>query len=124
MSIKRWLNDIRFRLTHGGDMHLVSADDEGLTLQKNGRTIKRLRWDDIDEIYAEKKDGLTIELIFVVFHAASEGTVCVEELDSGFQSVISDMERRFPAFNRSWYGELNSGKPFEPRTIEIWKKAI
>lgn len=118
----RWFNRITNRLWREGypDTEIRLTDD-GFSLAKSQREIFSLRWNDIQEIVAFKRDLFTTDLVCFSF-LTSDGSFEVNEEVPGFSSLESALEKELPGFDNTWRYKVI--KPaFAPNRTVIYRKS-
>jgi hypothetical protein len=110
-----------------GAIHLLS---DGFRVDRSGH-IETVKWCDIREIVAFKRDILTYDVICVGFCLADreydlakderlDGVEIHEEM-TGFMDLVQDMQRKFPAIPKNWYIEIMT-PAFETIWTTLWKR--
>ncbi len=73
-------------------------------MRKDEKIIAELRWDDVNEIVAFKRDLGTTDRVCFEFHLKSKHDVVYEtnEEVKGFQELVKRLESIFPTFDKNW----------------------
>lgn len=93
-------------LPHKPNWSLRFAED-GFLLERDGTETDRLVWADVREIVTFKRDLVTVDSICLAFRTGPKPLyleVC-EEME-GFDRLIDEMQKRFPAIPEDWLPEV------------------
>jgi hypothetical protein len=84
------------------------------------RQTSTVRWDDLTQIDAGVRDGLALDLFFVIVHA--NGTkVRLDEIDDGFRLVEVAVLERWPQLRERWVA-LQCGPAHQPQYETLWRR--
>jgi len=105
--------------------HALRVSKEGLRLEDLvlGDILWSIRWDEIDEIVAFKRDMLTVDDLCLGFlpHAATEHYVCDEEMP-GWTELLEALETRFDIRFVDWF-PIVAHPSFAPNWTVLWRSA-
>jgi len=79
-----------------------------------------MRWEDVIQIDGGVRDTLSIDLFFVVFHAA-DAKVEIDEFDDGFRLLEYGALERWPALRERWVA-LQCAPPHQPQYEILWRR--
>jgi hypothetical protein len=117
----RWFNRLVNRLRHEKPPNAeIRLTDDGFSVAKNQREIISVRWNDIQEIVAFKRDLFTTDLICFSF-STSDGSFEVNEEVPGYSSLESALKKELPGFDNRWRYKVI--KPaFAPNRTVIYQR--
>jgi len=85
----------------------VLCDESGFTLVEHGKTLTRVAWSDVLEIFAYKEDRFTTDDICLGFRVHEAGTFwMVSEDFIGYKELLSELERRFSGIRTDWFADV------------------
>lgn len=99
---------------------MIRLNDAGFELRSGGRAEFAVRWDDVVEIAAFKRDLFTCDEICLGFRTrGGDEFWSVGEDDAGFEGVVTELERRFSGIRTDWRAAVM--KPaFRENWTRIW----
>ncbi len=117
----RWFNRLVNRLWREKPANTeIRLTDDGFSVAKSQREIFSLRWNDIQEIVAFKRDLFTTDLVCFSF-STSDASFEVNEEVRGFSSLESALGKELPGFDNTWRYKVI--KPaFAPNRAVIYRK--
>ena len=63
----------------------------------------RVRWSDVKEIFAFKRDLFSVDLICIGFRVQDDGTFCeIDEMMPGYGGLLAVLPDVFPGFKTDW----------------------
>jgi hypothetical protein len=81
---------------------LLTAD--GFALVRKGVVQFEVRWSDVREAFAFKRDLLTVDLICLGFRVSDGGSFYeVDEDMPGYEALCEEIGRHFPAIKQDWW---------------------
>ena len=100
--------------------HEIILDDSGFSVKELGANVAHIRWSDVIEIFAFKRDVLTYDLICLGFRVSDDGTFWeVTEDFENYDQLEAELKREFPGIRTDWFCEV--GFPaFEANRTTIW----
>ena len=102
-NIKR----IRKALKQAPEAHQVVCDDAGFTVVEDGKTLARVLWPEILEIFAYKEDRGTCDDICLGFRVSDDGAFwMVSEEFIGYKNMVAELERRFSGIRTDWFADV------------------
>ena len=108
------IEDPKYGTVYEDTIHLKIAGPKGNTAA--------VKWDDIEEVHAFKRDLFTFDLICLSFKKAGrEEYYEISEDMVGYHDLLEILPRRLRSFNMEWF--LSVASPaFETNHRIIWKK--
>jgi hypothetical protein len=103
----------------------IQCDEVGLTQtvkREDGDEVIRLKWDQVANVFAYKRDLYSVDQICFVIECTDLG-IEVREGDEGYESLIAQMQRNipgFPAQDQWWEGVALP--PFAPNWTKIYSR--
>jgi hypothetical protein len=98
----------------------IRIDDLGFEVFTDGTLSFRVPWDAVVEIAAFKRDLFSFDEVCLAYRLRGFAEFwSVGELDTGFDAVRSETQRRFAGIAPDWYGEV-SVPAFEEKWTRIW----
>jgi hypothetical protein len=95
---------------------------EGFELRDGDRAFEEVRWPEIGEIVAWKRDDLTCDRIWMEFHLPADGrNVAVNEDDDGFAKMVREVKRVFPDSLQHWDREIIQ-PPFAASLTQVYRR--
>jgi hypothetical protein len=124
-KLRAWWAGMRER--RAGKYFEIDCDDSGIALVSvppgNEPTL-RLRWEQINAVFAYKRDCYTVDQIRLILGNDVE-LMCMEvtEHDLGFDVLIAELARRLPGFPNvyDWWDEV-AQPPFETQWTELYRR--
>ena len=111
---------IREALGRSKDTRQVVCDASGFTVVDRDKTVSRIRWSDVLEIFACKDDLGHYDTIWIGIRTRDEGTLCLVSEDFiGFKELVAELERRFPGIRTDWFAEV-AFPAFAPNITVLW----
>jgi hypothetical protein len=113
---------IREALGPGREGRQVICDESGFAVVERGKTVARVVWSEVLEIFAYQEDRFTTDDICLGFRVHRDGTFwMVSEDFIGYQQLIAELERRFPGIRTDWFAEVAS-PAFSPNRTTLWEQ--
>ena len=103
----------------------IRCDEDAISLLRHGTAELEwiIRWDEITEIAAWKRDLFAIDLICLGFRwAGSEIYKEVDEHMSGWTQLMAALEQRFGLAVRSWWRDV-AFPPYAEQHCVVWKSS-
>jgi len=98
----------------------IRLDPEGFSLRKGEDEIFSIRWRDVREIVAFKRDLLTSDCVCLAFRVADQDPVVeVNEELEGFILLSDEMMHRFPSISADWLTRVTQ-PPFAENRQRIY----
>ena len=105
----------------------VICDDSGFSVVEHGRTLTRVAWTEVVEVFAFKEDLFTVDEICLGFRVHEDGTFrMVNEDYIGYKELIAGLERRFSGIRTNWFSDVAFPAFAENRTTlwgQPWKES-
>lgn len=98
----------------------IAVEENGL-VNSHFFTSKRIGWDEISHVYAEKVDKITYDEIFIIVQAGQE-YLSIGEMDDDFRSVEIGLQENLPNFPVDWQSSVEIGEA-GART-QIWSRQV
>ncbi|MBI2900888.1 MAG: hypothetical protein HYY17_11945 [Planctomycetes bacterium] len=100
----------------------VSTTKEGIRLWSDDRPCGEVRFSDVKQIFAFKRDLWAVDLIGLGFRVAEDGAYCeVDEEMRGFDELLFFLERAFGIMQESWWEKV-AVPAFETNFTTLWGK--
>jgi hypothetical protein len=100
---------------------IVAGNPDGLRIGSE-RGVWELRWDEVEEVYAFKRDLLTTDLICLAFKKSGADLIFeINEEMAGYQDMMELLPHRLPGFSREWFAAV-AYPAFAANHQVIWKK--
>ncbi len=103
----------------------ITVAEEGMRVsipRKKEEEVKEIKWDEIDEIIAYKKDLFAVDLICWQFcRLADEYVVEINEEMVGYKVLLKTLENKFGIKEEDWFRKV-AIPPFAPNVTSVWKK--
>jgi hypothetical protein len=113
MQSIRLRRDVRRRIIVGAD---------GFELHEGDVRFEEVRWQEIGEIVAWKRDELTVDTVWMEFHLPADGRfVAVNEDDEGFAKMVREVKRIFPDSLQHWDREIIQ-PPFAANLTQVYRR--
>lgn len=104
------------------DFPTVLADESGFRLERDGTDVVGVRWDEIQEIIAFKRDIFSYDIICLGFRVDdSETFIEVAEDFPGYKQFLKTVESRFP-LKDGWWNDV-AVPAFATNMMQIWARA-
>jgi hypothetical protein len=101
----------------------VEWDDFGFTIFDGDRVAGKVRWNEIEEIFAFKEDHGIWDDICLGFAIDEKGTFwTVSEEFVGYKPLLGELERRFPGINTDWFADV-AFPAFAANRKSLWRKS-
>jgi len=101
----------------------VIASRDFLTIINNEGESAELRWIEVEEIHAYKRDLLTTDLICLAFKKLGEDRYYeIHEEMAGYQHLLDDLPSCLPEFSMQWIWSV-AFPAFETNHQIIWKRS-
>jgi hypothetical protein len=121
--IIKFLGDfVAERVKKGRPSEAIQLKSDGFVMRRDDRIIAELRWDDIGEIVAFKRDLIGVDLICLEFRLKSQRDIVFEANEEvpGYDLLVKELERVFPTMDRGWW-EAVAKPAFSKNTTVIYK---
>jgi len=87
-------------------------------VQRDRETI--VRWSDVKEIFAFKRDIFSYDLICVGFRVSDDGTYWeIDEQMHGYEEVLAALDKAFPEVATRWWQKV-AFPAFETNFLTLW----
>ena len=100
--------------------------EDGFSVERDGITLQRLCWQDVNEITAYRYNGTRTDQITIVFHTSGDDghTEAMEE-SNGWSEVVAGMLMAFPTISRDWRFEVEGPPtwPAVPQFTTLYKRS-
>ena len=98
----------------------VCYDDEGFTVIRYEKPEMRVKWAEVGEVFAFKRDLFTMDEVCLGFRRGdTELYVWVSEDDRGFKHFLSHVEQRFN-IDPKWFGKV-AYPAFQQNLTTLWR---
>lgn len=98
----------------------VVCDESGFTVVEHGKTLARVSWSEVLEVFAYKEDQFTADVICLGFRVQQDGTSWrVSEDFIGYKELLSELERRFSGIRTDWFADV-AFPAFAPNRTTLW----
>jgi hypothetical protein len=101
---------------------------EGFVLATDGESLHRVRWSDVEEVFAFKLDLLTTDCICLGFRISDNksgqtpGTiVCVNEEMVGWDELSQAIAHAYPEYKEGWWSEV-AFPAFATNYTTVWRQ--
>lgn len=105
-NIMNLFSRIKSVLTREVKVETISAHENGVSIETDGKISQLLRWDQICRIAVYKMDQITLDLICIEFTLHGELMVIIHEDMSGYDSVVQRMHLTFENIEKDWYSKV------------------
>ena len=93
---------------------------EGFSILREGGPTTDVRWVDVVEVIAWKRDLFTVDQICLGFRLKGHTeVVMINEDEVGWRPVLSSFKEAFPSLPPKWYGDVMQ-PPFALKWATIW----
>ena len=114
------LTKIREALDPVTETRQVVCDESGFTVVEQGKTLARVSWSEVLEVFAYKEDRFTTDDICLGFRVHADGTFwAVSEDFIGYKELLAELERRFSGIRTEWFAEV-AFPAFAPNRTTLW----
>ena len=114
------LTRIREALGPVKETRQVICDESGFTVVEHGKTLARVSWSEVLEVFAYKEDRFTTDDICLGFRVHEDGTFwMVSEDFVGYKELLAELERRFSGIRTDWFAEV-AFPAFVPNRTTLW----
>ena len=111
---------IREAFSPARETRQIVFDESGFTVVERDKTMARVSWSEVLEIFAYKEDRFTTDDICLGFRVREDGTFwMVSEDFIGYREMIAELERRFPGIRTDWFAEV-AFPAFVPNRTTLW----
>ena len=101
----------------------VAGDVDGLKIRGVKGAASELRWSEVEEVHAYKRDLLTTDLICLAFKkSGSEEYYEIHEEMAGYHDLLEVLRNRLPKFTLEWMFDV-AVPAFETKHQIIWKRS-
>jgi len=99
---------------------VLELTPNGYRITKADDVLVEVKWADVQEVFAFKKDLLAVDLICIGFRTDAAGTYYVihEELP-GYKETCSQLPKVFEGIQEDWFADV-AFPPFETNLITLW----
>lgn len=112
----RWIKDILKYKQREEKLHLLKNGFE-INL---GTSISKIKWDEIERIYAYKRDLLIEDQICLEIHVNKKQFYCSEDFE-GWTEFKEELNVQLAELDNNWFSKV-SQPPFEESRIKIFSK--
>jgi hypothetical protein len=118
--MQKLLKKIRAAFEPKKKMRRINFDDSGFCVIENGKTLARVAWFDVREIFAFKEDRFSVDDICLGFRVDDAGTYwTVNEDYLGYKKFLAALENRFTGIRTDWFREV-AFPAFARNQTTIW----
>jgi hypothetical protein len=118
--VKELLRKVRQAVSPRQPKYRVICDESGFTVVDDGKTLARVAWAEVLEIFAYKQDLLTMDMICLGFRVKDDGTFrVVSEEDLGYKEFLAELPRRFSGLRTDWF-ETVAYPAFATNRTTLW----
>jgi hypothetical protein len=79
-----------------------------------------VRWSDVKEVFAFKRDIFSVDLICIGFRISEEGDCWeIDEHMAGYDAVVAAMNGAFPGIDTDWWDKV-AFPAFKTNLVTIW----
>ena len=104
---------------------VIEIEGNGFSIsspQKKETTKKEIKWNQIKEILAYKRDLFAVDLICLGFHLSDDANLYeVHEEMLGYKNLVETIESRFEVNPKDWWTKV-AFPAFETNATVIWQK--
>jgi len=101
----------------------LMGDAAGFTVKTPNGQSATLSWDDVEEIYAFKRDLIATDLICLTLKKlGKEEYFEIHEEMAGYHDLLEEMQKRLPKFDLNWFCDV-AFPAFETKHQVIWRRA-
>jgi hypothetical protein len=102
--------------------HVVGEADR-LKITSSKGDSSELRWSEVEEVHAYKRDLFTTDLICLAFRkCGTEEYYEVHEEMAGYHDLLEVLQRRLPEFTLEWFSDV-AFPAFETKHRIIWTRS-
>ena len=85
----------------------VFCDESGFAVVEHGKTLARVAWSEVLEVFVYKEDRFTVDDICLGFRVREDGTFwMVSEDFIGYKELVAELARRFPGIRTDWFADV------------------
>lgn len=118
--MQKLLTRLREAFSPAKETRQVVYDESGFTVVEHGKTLARVAWAGVLEIFAYKEDRFTTDDICLGFRVHEDGTFwMVSEDFIGYKELLAELERRFSGIRTDWFAEV-AFPAFVPNRTTLW----
>ncbi len=101
-------------------MFEITLTESGFKARSENGDLACVFWEEVREIVAFKRDLLTVDLICLGFRISdSDDYFEIDEEDAGYQTLVSELERRFD-IDEGWWSKV-AFPPFGTNAMTLWR---
>ena len=105
---------------------VINIEANGCSLFQEGNLLTEIRWMDIQEIAAFKKDGFTYDLICLDFKLSDPDPKCehhivVHEEMAGWKELTGELHRIFSNLDPGWWTKV-AFPAFATNPTSVWQR--
>lgn len=101
----------------------VAGEVDCLTITSSKGNVAELRWSEVEEVHAYKRDLFTTDLICLAFKKlGTEEYYEIHEEMAGYHDLLEVLQNRLPNFTLEWFFDV-AFPAFETKHQIIWKKS-
>jgi hypothetical protein len=120
--LKKLLNRLTMRAQQAEPE--IKLFDDGFTVVEDAKTLFRVRWPDVKEIFAFKLDLLTTDCVCLGFRISETSEYLrVNEEMPGYSALVEEMQRVFPDYNHGWWMQV-AFPAFATNFTPVWGKPL
>jgi hypothetical protein len=118
--VQKLLKRVRQAFGPRKESRQVVCDESGFTVVEHDKTLARVAWSEILEIFAYKEDRFTFDDICLGFRVGEDGTFwMVSEDFVGYKELVAELERRFSGIRTDWFSDV-AFPAFVPNRTTLW----
>ena len=120
--MQKLLTRIREAFGPAKETRQVVCNESGFTVVEHGKTLARVAWSEVLEIFAYKEDRFATDDICLGFRVQADGTFCmVSENFIGYKELVAELERRFSGIRTEWFSDVEF-PAFALNRTTLWGK--
>lgn len=100
----------------------IVCDESGFAIAERDKTLVRVAWSEIREVFAYKEDLFSYDVICLGFRVSEDGTFWkVSEEVVGYKELIAVLPHRFPGIRTDWFAEV-ALPAFALNRTTLWRR--
>jgi hypothetical protein len=101
----------------------VETNTDCLTIRQTQGNVLELRWSEVEEVHAFKRDLFSTDLICLAFKRSGRDEYCeIHEEMAGYHDLIERLPIHLPQFNQAWFSSV-AFPAFKPNHQVIWRRS-
>jgi len=101
---------------------VITLSDEGVEVT-HPKVVAGVRWEEIGEVFAYKRDLLTTDLICLGLCTENKSPMLEPHEEMlGYVRLWRELEKRLPGFDEKYCEWLLKSQPFDAQPTSVWKK--